>query len=237
MFWQKLKIKNIKNKMKFFKIKIPKSIIYLLGLALFLNILRIALFGNTSFVYMFWNIFLAFVPFFVSSLLLMYTNSDQPGRGGKDNILKPLFIIGFIVWFVFLPNAPYVVTDFIHLGRIHGVPVMFDAFLLFAGASASLLMGFYSILHIEKILLLKFTKKITNIIILVIIFCASFGIYLGRYLRFNSWDLFVSHDSIITSIWKIFTESNNYANVYGYTLLFFIFIYVSYRAFREQYLK
>ena len=211
------------------KVKIPKSILYLLGLAFFLNILRVVLFGSTAFLYMFWNMFLAFVPFFISSILLLRTN--------KENIIKPFFIIGFILWFIFLPNAPYVITDFIHLGRIRAVPAMFDVFLLFASAGASVLMGLYSISHMEKILLLKFTKKITNIIILITILFTSFGIYLGRYLRFNSWDLFISHNSLITSIWKMFTQSNDYANVYGYTLLFFIFIYVSYRAFREHNLR
>ncbi|NVN96947.1 DUF1361 domain-containing protein [Candidatus Nomurabacteria bacterium] len=208
------------------KFKIPNGIVYLLSLAVFLNILRIFLFGSTTFVYMFWNIFLASVPFFISLFLL--------GRTNKDNITKPIFIIGFIFWFLFLPNAPYVITDFIHLGRIHAVPVMYDMFLLFASASVSLLMGLYSIHHMEKMLLLKFTRKIANIIIIVTIFFASFGVYLGRYLRFNSWDLFISHNSLISSICKVFTQSNAYANVYGYTLLFFIFIYISYKSFQSS---
>lgn len=207
------------------KFKIPKSIIYLLGLALFLNILRIVLFGNTSFLYILWNIFLAFIPFFISSILLLNTD--------KDKIFKPVFIIGFILWLLFLPNAPYVVTDFIHLGRFRAVPPMYDMFLLFTSAWVSLLLGLHSILHIEKILLSKFTRKITNLVILITILFASFGVYLGRYLRFNSWDLFISHNSLATSIWKTFIISNDYANVYGYTLLFFVFIYVSYRSFRE----
>ncbi len=206
-------------------LKVPKSILYLLGLALILNILRVFLFGNASFLYILWNIVLAFVPFLISLILLLRTN--------KENIVKPFFIIGFIIWFIFLPNAPYVVTDFIHLGRIHAVPVMFDIFLLFASAGVSLLMGLYSISHMEKMLLLKFSKKITNITIAIVILFTSFGVYLGRYFRFNSWDFFISHNSLMESIWKIFTESNNYANVYGYTLLFFAFIYISYVSFRE----
>lgn len=207
------------------KFKIPKSILYLLGLAIFLNILRIILFGNTSFIYILWNILLAFVPFLISSILLLRTN--------KENIIKPVFIISFIVWLLFLPNAPYIVTDFIHLGRFRAVPVMYDMFLLFTSAWVALLMGLHSIMHIEKILLLKFRKKIVDIMILVVILFASFGVYLGRYLRFNSWDFFISHNSLLTSIWKTLTLSNDYANVYGYTLLFFVFIYISYRSFRE----
>lgn len=211
------------------KFKIPRHILYILALAIFLNILRIILFGNNTFIYIFWNIFLAFVSFFISSILLLNTD--------KENIIKPLFIIGFILWILFLPNAPYVVTDFIHLGRIRAVPVMYDMFLLFSAAYASLLLGLYSISHMEKILLLKFTKKITNILILIIILFTGFGVYLGRFLRFNSWDFFINHNSLVTSIWKISTESNGYANVFGYTLLFFIFIYVSYLSFKSANVK
>jgi len=207
------------------KIKIPKKILYLLVLAVFLNILRILLFKSFSFSYMIWNIVLACIPFLISSILVVYTT--------KENMIKPFFIIGFILWFLFLPNAPYVITDFIHLGRVHTVPIMYDTFLLFTSALASLLMGLYSICHIEKILLLRFSKKVTNIVIALTILFASFGIYLGRYLRFNSWDLFISQNSLFVSIWKIFTQSNDYVNVYWYTLLFFIFIYISYCSFRE----
>lgn len=211
--------------MNIFKIKIPKQILLLLILAIVLNILRIFFFGSTAFVYILWNILLAFVPFLISSILLLHTN--------KNNIIKPFFIIGFILWFVFLPNAPYVITDFIHLGRIRAVPIMFDIFVLFSSAWVALLLGLYSIAHMEKILLSKFSKKVVNIIILITILFTSFGVYLGRYLRFNSWDFFISHNSLLASIGKIFTQSSNYANVYGYTLLFFFFIYISYLSFKH----
>ncbi len=207
------------------KIKIPKQITTLLVLAVVLNISRILLFGNYSFIYIVWNIFLAFVPFLISSILLLRTN--------RENIIKPFFIISFIVWLLFLPNAPYVVTDLIHLGRIRAVPVMFDSFLLFSSAWVSMLMGLYSLLHMEKILLLKFSKKTTEIFILTIILFTSFGMYLGRFLRFNSWDFFFDHNSLVASIWKIFTQPDYYNNVYTYTLLFFFFIYMSFISFKN----
>jgi len=207
------------------KIKIPKSISYFVVLALVLNIIRIYLFDTTSFVYMFWNIFLAFIPFIISSVLIIYTD--------KDNFFKPFFIIGFILWFLFLPNAPYVVTDLIHLGRIRSVPVMYDAFLLFSSAAASLLMGMYSLFYMEKIFLLKFSKKITSIVIFAIILFASFGMYLGRFLRFNSWDLFISHSFLFSSIWNIFINPIHNINAYAYTLLFFFFIYISFVSFKN----
>lgn len=206
------------------KIKIPKPILIILAFATVLNLLRVYLFETTSFLYLFWNIFLAFVPFLISSILLIKTT--------KQNIVGPFFIVGFVLWLLFFPNAPYVITDFIHLGRIHGVPVMFDIFVIFSSAMVSLLLGIYSLEHIEKVLSLKFSKKVTDIIIAISILFASFGMYLGRYLRFNSWDFFISHKFLLSSIWSAFTGSNS-INVYTYTILFFLFIYTSYLAFKS----
>ena len=211
--------------MKTKEIKIPKQIIVLLIFAVILNILRIVLFGNDSFLYILWNIFLALIPYLISSILLFRIKD-------KKDMLKPLFIIGFILWFLFLPNAPYVVTDFIHLGHIRSVPVMYDILLLFVSASVAMLMGLYSLIQIEKIFLLRFSKNITNIIIATIILFTSFGIYLGRFLRFNSWDLFVSHDSLFSGIWNVFVLPNS-INIYAYTLLFFSFIYVFFISFKN----
>lgn len=206
-------------------INIPKSIWGILSLAIILNIVRIFLFETNSFVYMFWNIFLAFIPLLISSILLFYSN--------KNNIFKPLFLFGFILWFIFLPNAPYVITDFIHLGKIRAVPVMYDIFVLFSSALVSLMAGIFSMFHIEKILLIKFSKKNTNIILVIITLFASFGMYLGRFLRFNSWDFFVSHNFLISNIWDIFIHPIDNINAYIYTILFFVFIYTSYFTFKN----
>jgi uncharacterized membrane protein len=110
---------------------------------------------------------------------------------------------------------------------------MYDIFLLFVSAAAALLMGLYSLSHMEKMLLLKFSKKVTNILIAIIILFTSFGMYLGRFLRFNSWDLFISHNSLAFGIWNALSNPSNFMNIYSYTILFFIFIYVSYISFKE----
>lgn len=208
------------------KISIPKSIIPLIILAFALNILRVVLFDKFSFVYILWNILLAFIPFLISSILLYYSE--------KNKLNQTLFVIGGIIWLIFLPNAPYIVTDLIHIGVVKGVPVLYDSVLLFTSAWAGLLLGVNSIYHIEKILLSKYSKKITNFIILIVILFTSFGVYVGRFLRFNSWDFFTSHSSLLSSVWKIFTQSNNYVNVYIYTILFFFFIYVSFISFKHS---
>jgi len=205
-----------------YKINIPKSIIPLLVLAIILNILRIAIWGKMSFVFIPWNIFLAFIPFIISSLLLSFSKKSNPN--------KIIFTLGFLLWFLFIPNAPYIITDFVHLGIVRGVPVMFDVFLLFSSALVGLILCFQSLFHIEQIIKMKFSSRLTSLLMGLIILMVSFGVYLGRFLRFNSWDIFINHTSLIKNVWKIFVESSSHTEVYLYTLLIFSFLIISYKS-------
>jgi len=207
-----------------YKVPIPKSIILLTILAVVLNVLRIIIWGKMSFVYILWNIFLAFIPFVISYILLFLLKEKK--------LNKIIFIIGIILWLLFIPNAPYLITDFIHLGEIRVVPVIFDVFLLFSSASVGLILGFYSLFHIEQIINSKLSRRKTSAVMALIILLISFGIYLGRFLRFNSWDIFINHTSLIKHIWKILSQSAIHLEVYLYILLFFFFLYLSYKAWK-----
>lgn len=212
-----------------YKIIIPRSIIPLTILAVVFNILRVIIWGKFSFIYILWNIFLAFIPFIISSLLLSYSK--------RDKFNKAIFVLGIFLWLLFIPNAPYIITDFIHLGEIRAVPIIFDTFLLFSSASLGLILGFHSLFHIEQIIKMKYSPKITSAMIGGIIFLISFGIYLGRFLRFNSWDVFINHTSLIKNIWKIFSESSVRVEVCLYTLLFFFFLVLFYKSWKYSNIK
>jgi len=167
---------------------------------------------------------LAFIPFVISSVLLFYSKEKK--------LNKILFIAGFILWILFIPNAPYLITDFIHLGVIKSVPLIFDIMLFFSSTLIGLILSFYSLFHIEQIIKIKYNKKTTSIIMGMIILLISFGIYLGRYLRLNSWDVFVNHTSLIKNILKIFSESANYTTVFLYTGLMFVSLLLFYKSFK-----
>ena len=211
--------------MKKFKLIIPKSIILLLILSFILNIFRILFFGKLSFIYIFWNIFLAVIPFFISYFLL--------GLSNKNKLTKIIFIIGGIFWLFFIPNAPYLVTDLIHIGEIRTVPILYDTILLFSSASLGLLLGIYSIYHMEQILKKKYSFKIVSKIIYITIFLISFGIYLGRFLRFNSWDIITNPIIFINTLGKIFTNKNYFIEALFYTFLFLFFIMMFYQSWKS----
>ena len=119
------------------KVFFPRQILIILGLTVVLNIIRPIIFHSSYFVYLFWNIFLAILPFAVSSILLW--------KAKYSNLATPYFVIGGIFWLLLLPNAPYIITDLVHLGRNHAAPIFFDIFLLFASGWLGLLLYMYSL--------------------------------------------------------------------------------------------
>ena len=208
----------------FNKINVPKQIITLLILFIILSTVRVLIFNSNYYVYLFWNIFLAVLPFIISLILLKFANNKK--------LTKPLLIIGGIFWLLLLPNAPYIVTDLIHLNRSRGAPLIYDVFLVFSCAWTGLLLGLYSISHIEKIIRLKYKAHTTAFIIAFIILLTSFGMYLGRFLRFNSWDIFSSSPLLFNKVTEIFAKPAEYEEAYIFTGLSFVFIYLSYRSWK-----
>lgn len=205
---------------------LSKSIILLIVFTIALNILRVVLFNRLSLVYIIWNLFLAFIPYVISFFLLHLSE--------KKKLSQKVFIILGIVWLLFLPNSPYIVTDLIHIGVVRSVPVLFDSILLFTSAWLGLLLGMNSIFHIEKILISKYSSKITSIVIISILFLTSFGMYLGRFLRFNSWDILVHPLDFFRILANAFSTSTRHIEALIYTLLFFSFILVSYYSWKNS---
>ncbi len=145
-----------------------------------LSFTRVGYTGELMFLFLIWNLFLAFVPLAITNFLqrhIMWIES------------MPLFIIGFITWLLFLPNAFYIITDLFHLEERSGVPLWFDLTLIFSFAWNGLIMGILSIRQMEKLLAVKWQVSSEWMFILPLMFLNALGIYIGRYLRYNSWDV------------------------------------------------
>lgn len=210
------------QKMERYKIHIPKDIQIIFLLAVALNLLRVLLFDSMTFIYLLWNIFLAILPFVVSSVLVVRMNQNK--------LATPLLVIGGIVWMLLLPNAPYIVTDLIHIGRVRGAPVLYDTFLLFSSAWLGMLLFMHSLAHIEKIILEKYGKKAIRVNIPIIILLSSIGVYIGRYLRFNSWDVF--NPSLFEDTFTRFTHPTHLQEAVLFIIPCFLFSYLFYRAWK-----
>jgi len=150
---------------------------FLLFIALLIAV-RIYVTGSNRYIFLLWNLFLAAVPLLITKFFPLRTDE----RPGKQWLL-------LAIWLLFFPNALYIVTDCIHLQTASAVPKWFDALLLFSSALAGLLMGFVSLYKVERFLAGLLKGVLLKISIGFIIFLGAFGVYLGRFLRWNSWDV------------------------------------------------
>ena len=197
-----------------------KKIIIPVGFTLSLLIIRIIVSNELTYIFLAWNLFLAWIPF-VLSQRLSHTN----------NRLKILFITA--LWLLFLPNAPYIITDFLHLKQRIPVPYWYDILLLFSAALNGLLLGLSSLLTVEKFLLKRYGSKISGIIILCSFFLCAFGVYIGRYLRWNSWDIIVNPGSVTGDILDRVFNPFDHFGTWAVTILFGSFFYVMYYSIKN----
>lgn len=147
---------------------------------------RIFYSGTLMYLFLIWNLFLAWIPFQLSVLL----------DSKKITSHRAAYFV-LAGWLLFFPNALYIITDLIHLEDIEtDVPVWFDAILIFTTSVAGLILAFASLFKVETFLQQKIKQPIVNRLIIGCLFLGSFGVYLGRFLRWNSWDI-VTHPLIL----------------------------------------
>ncbi|MFD2585998.1 DUF1361 domain-containing protein [Croceitalea marina] len=153
-------------------------------------ILRIKLTQEFFLLFLGWNLLLALIPFIIA--LIIYKNPEL--------MAKPWSKIGFtFLWLLFLPNAPYIITDFIHLQLSNPTFFLLDFLTIASFALTGFFSGIYSFKIMRELYSLNYAKKMINVYTVLIAFLCGFGVYLGRVIRLNSWDIFINP-------WKTFIQ-------------------------------
>jgi uncharacterized membrane protein len=133
--------------------------------------------GDAYYRFLVWNLILAWVPLVLAM-----------GAYGRARRRVDLSVAVLLVpWLLFFPNAPYLLTDFIHLGE-GPAPLWYDALMLSAFAWTGLLLGFASLYLVQMILRRAFGTLVAWLGVVVALSLGSIGVYVGRFIRFNSWD-------------------------------------------------
>src|SRR3954452_14185238 len=174
-----------------------ERLVVLLGLGLAaaggiaLELLRERHYGVVDFRFLWWNLFLAWVP--LAAALVAY---DRYRRGTPLSRLAPLLV----VWLLFLPNAPYIVTDFVHLAPWRAPPLWFDAVELSAYAWTGVLLGFVSLYLVHAIVRHRLGSTIGWTGVLAALALVSAGVFLGRVKRWNSWDVVTQPRALLAQL-------------------------------------
>jgi uncharacterized membrane protein len=139
--------------------------------------------------FLLWNLFLAWIPLIAAVLAFALARLHA---GALVGVLVA-------VWLLFFPNAPYVLTDFIHLHGNGPSPLWYDALMLSSFAWTALMLGFVSLYLIHAIIERHAGTAVGWIVVVCVLGLASFGVYLGRFARFNSWDV-VTRPHLVVSV-------------------------------------
>jgi uncharacterized membrane protein len=196
------------------------ALLFASGVCLALVAAKIVLGRKLYFAFLVWNLFLAWVPLIFALLACDQARQARPSRGR--------FVAFAGAWLLFFPNAPYIFTDLIHLTRSGLRHYWVDMILILACAVTGLVVGFVSLFLMQTLVRRRFGWFAGWLFSATIAGLSGIGIYVGRFLRLNSWD------AILRPV-KLFRELGGWlADPWGqptspaFPIVFGTFIFIAY---------
>jgi uncharacterized membrane protein len=202
------------------------NLMLILGASLTLSVLlitfRVFLSHEVLFLFLLWNLFLAIIPYGLSTMLGL-----TAGRV-KARVLLPVGVM----WLLFFPNAPYILTDLFHLERRVGVPYWYDLALILSCAWNGLMLAYASLTDMQALVTRRLGWWAGWAFAAIALLLSSFGIYLGRFLRFNSWDILANPLTLFYDILNRILHPAAHMGTWGVTLLYGAFLLLGYATVR-----
>lgn len=180
---------------------------------------RVLITGYMTYTFLLWNLFLGVVPYLVSHWL--WTHSWITAR-------RIQFTALLTVWLLFIPNTFYILTDLFHLDKFDSAPKWFDLLLIFSFAWNGMTLGIMSIRQVQILLEFVTGRKFSIVLLLIVMWLNAFGIYLGRYLRFNSWDVLVQPYALLREMADVLLHPVRNRMEWGMIAVYAIFMTLLY---------
>ena len=199
-----------------------------------LLVVRMERSNSPSYAFLVWNLFLAAIPLGAALVLEALVEDRQSCLSPKPwtgRIACPPLQWGcLVVWLLFLPNAPYIVTDLVHLRQRSGIPLWYDILLLISSAGTGLLLGYASVTIVQRIITRRYGVVRGWLVALSALMLSAFGVYLGRFLRFNSWDVIRDPLPVFAEIAARMMDPFGYPTTFAVTALFGVSLSLGYVA-------
>jgi uncharacterized membrane protein len=197
------------------------------AISLLLAKARMAYSNTDDYSALIWNLELAWIPFIFASIAYVGSWSRK--------LLYLIVPVCTFIWLIFFPNAPYILTDFQHLSTTAtNAPLWYDVLMLVWFAWTGLLLGLVSLHFMQEIVTRNFGRTWGWLFTIAVTALSSVGIFLGRFYRWNSWDILGDPVPIAHDIWSWLRHPFSNLRVYGFTVLFtllFLFVYLAIHAF------
>jgi len=167
-----------------------------------------------------WNLFLAWIPF-----ILAYVAHAVSWRRIWLYLVIPVIVF---LWLIFFPNAPYMLTDLQDLARVStSAPLWYDVIIVVWCSWTAMLLGIVSLYLMQNIVLRTFGRYVAWVFVLTVSVLSSFGIYIGRFVRLNSWDILQNPAETAMDILGVIIDPSRRLAAFtlSYTF-FFMFVYL-----------
>jgi uncharacterized membrane protein len=179
--------------------------------------------GHIGPIFLAWNLFLAWVPFVYAYIAY---------RLHKSHFHKVLIVPGVfgcaLIWLLFLPNAPYLLTDLIHLRVVDNSLYWYDLLMLLWYAWTGFLLGIISLYLMQQVVADSFGKALGWLFVVVTLSLTSFGVYLGRFLRWNSWDVLADPFPLFADIYNHFRHPAAHIQSHIFWIILAVFLCFTY---------
>lgn len=186
---------------------------------------RVIVTSSSTYMFLTWNLFLAFVPYFIT----WWMSKDVRIA---ENRFK--YCMALAVWLLFIPNSFYIITDLFHLNRSRSAPQWFDLLLIFSFAWNGLLAGVLSLRRVEVLLAAEKGNQFAVVFVFVVMWLCGFGVYIGRYLRFNSWDVVTDPLSLVAEILDLVIHPFQNAEAWAMTGSYALFMTLLYFTLKKM---
>lgn len=163
--------------------------------------------------FLLWNLVLAAIPALLAWWLVL--------RIDEFGWLKWQQILLTIVWLSFLPNSFYLITDFVHIRETYEASLIFDIVMMTSFVFNGVVFGFLSIYLVHLRLIKRLKANWALGLVMLIILACSFAAYLGRYTRWNSWDIVLRPAGLLFDVSDRFVNPSAHEQTYMITVLFF----------------
>lgn len=186
---------------------------------------RVAYSDSRRYTSLVWNLFLAWIPFILAFLAYALSWSRA---------LMYLVIPAFaFLWLIFFPNAPYILTDLQHLGdRVSNVPLWYDVIMLIWFSWTGMLLGVVSLNLMQEIILRQLGRLFSWVFVIAVAGLTSVGLYLGRFVRLNSWDILQDPSGTASDVFSwLLDPSLRSAGFLALYTGFFVFVYLTVHVF------
>ncbi|MGN6419140.1 MAG: DUF1361 domain-containing protein [Pseudobacter sp.] len=204
--------------------EIDKTLVLSVLFSVALIMARMVYTGTLTYVFLIWNIFLGALPYFITR-----TISKNPALTAS----RFRFILVFLLWLFWMPNSFYIITDLFHLGSTPNMPRWYDLALILSCAWNGLLLGVLSVRQMEKILQERAPKISGWWFIVPVMFLNAWGVYIGRFLRFNTWDIVSNPFVLMADILDMLVHpvENRYA--WGMVLCYSVMMGIMYLTLKQ----